>query len=152
MLTKTSQLPHAAHPAIRHGGASIAKGTSSMASKPGHTAYRIAAAVAVAVSLLQIWMRMVGSEDNPANLGFFGVVITAGACAFTARFRAEGMARAMLATAGAQALIGLAVATAPISVHIERHGPAGVVMQSGLFVALWLISAGLFWRSARAAG
>jgi hypothetical protein len=120
-----------------------------MASSSGHVAYRFGVAVAVGVSLLQTWMRMVGSEDNPANLGFFGVVITAGACAFTARFAAAGMARGMVATAGAQALIGLAVATAPISVQVERHGPAGVVAQSAVFVALWLVAAWLFRRSAR---
>ena len=120
-----------------------------MSSNVGNHAYRIGAVIAVAVSLLQIWMRMVGSEDNPANLGFFGVVMTAGACAFTARFRAEGMARAMLATAGAQSLIGLAVATAPISATVEPHGVAGVVIQSAGFVTLWLISAACFHRGAQ---
>jgi hypothetical protein len=93
---------------------------------------------------------MVGNEDNPANLGYFGVVFTGVACAFTARFRAEGMARAMLATAGVQMVIGMFVATAPISARIEPHGVAGVVMQAGLFVTLWLVSAGLFWRSSKA--
>lgn len=114
-----------------------------------HTTYRIAAAIAFAVSLLTVWMRMVGSEDNPANLAYFTVVMAAGACAFTARFRAQGMARAMLATAGVQALVGLAVATAPITAQIGRHGVTGVVLQSTLLVSLWLISAALFHRSAR---
>ena len=120
-----------------------------MSVNTGNAAYHMGVAIAVAVSFLQIWMRVVGSEDNPANLGFFGVVMTAGACAFTVRFRAEGMARAMLATAGAQSLIGLAVATAPISARVEPHGVAGVVIQSGMFVALWLISAACFHRSAQ---
>lgn len=119
-----------------------------MSGNTGNSAYRIGAAVAVAVSFLTVWMRMVGSEDNPANLGFFGVVMTAGACAFAVRFRAEGMARAMLATAGVQALIGLAVATAPVSARVEPHGVAGVVMQSAIFVTLWLIAAAFFHRSA----
>ena len=122
-----------------------------MASNAGRNAYFFGAAVAVAVSLLTIWMRMVGSEDNPANLGYFGIVFTGVACAFTARLRAEGMARAMLATAGAQTVIGTFVATAPISARVEQHGVAGVVAQAGLFVALWLVSAALFWRSSRAA-
>ncbi len=120
-----------------------------MAINSPRTAYSLGVAVAVAVSLLQVWMRMVGSEDNPANLAYFTVVMAALACAFTARFRAAGMARAMLATAGVQALVGLAVATAPISARIEPHGVAGVVAQSAVFVALWLVSAGLFWRSGR---
>lgn len=114
-------------------------------------AYRIGVSVAVFVSLLTFWMRIVGSEDNPANLGYFAVVFTAAACAFTARFTAAGMARAMLATAGVQAVIGMFVATAQISARIEPHGVAGVVIQAGLFVTLWLVAAALFWRSARAA-
>lgn len=114
-----------------------------------HTLYRLGAAVAFAVSLLTVWMRMVGSEDNPANLAYFGVVMTAAACTFTAKLRPEGMARAMLATAGVQALIGLAVATAPITAQIERYGVPGVTRQAALFVALWLVSAALFHRSAR---
>jgi hypothetical protein len=120
-----------------------------MSGNMGNNAYRIGAALAVMVSLLTIWMRMVGNEDNPANLGYFAVVFAAAACAFTARFRAEGMARAMFATAGVQALIGAFVATAPVSARIEPHGVAGVVMQSGLFVTLWLISAAFFHRSAQ---
>jgi hypothetical protein len=113
--------------------------------------YRLAATIAVLTGLLTFWMRMVGSEDNPANLGYFAVVMAAAACAFTAKLRPEGMARAMLATAGVQALIGLAVATAPITAQIERYGVTGVVRQAALFVALWLVAAALFHRSARRA-
>ena len=43
---------------------------------------------------------IVGSTDNPQNQGFFGVVVAAAACAFVAQLRPDGMARAMLATAG----------------------------------------------------
>lgn len=114
-----------------------------------HTTYRLAAAIAVAVSFLTIWTRMVGSEENPANLAYFTVVMAAAACAFTARLKAQNMARAMLATAGVQAMVGLAVATAPITAQIERHGVTGVVIQSALFVSLWLLSAALFHRSTR---
>ncbi|RYY39099.1 MAG: hypothetical protein EOP59_12735, partial [Sphingomonadales bacterium] len=106
-----------------------------MATHSARIAYASATAAAALVSLLTVWTRIVGSEENPANLGYFGVVFTAIACAFTARFRAADMARGMMATAGAQALIGLAVATAPISARIEPHGVAGVVIQSAVFVA-----------------
>ena len=123
-----------------------------MPARPGRTHYFLGVAVAMVVALLQIWMRMVGSEDNPANLGFFVVVMTAAACAFTARSRAEGMARGILATAAVQALVGLAVATAPMTARVEPHGVIGVVMQSGLFVALWLVSAALFRSSGRHTG
>lgn len=126
---------------------------------PGHkhiTVHRLGLAVALFAALVQIWMNLavgiVGSEDNPVNMGFFMVVATAAACAFTARLRADGMARAMLATAGVQALLGLAVATAPSTVIADSKGPLGVLVLSGGFTALWLLAAFLFQRSARAAG
>jgi len=126
-----------------------------MSSQKGRNAYRIGVAVALFAAALQVWMNLavgiVGSEDNPVNLGFYLVVVTAGACAFTARFRAEGMARAMLAVAGVQALLAAVIATAPSTVRDDPKGPLGVLVLSGGFIALWLLSAALFHRSARLA-
>ena len=126
-----------------------------MPSQKSTAPYRLAAAIALFAGLFQIWMNLavgiVGSEDNPVNQGFFMVVATAAACAFTARLRADGMARAMLAVAGVQALLGAAIATAPSTVINDAKGPLGVVVLSGGFVVLWLIAAALFHRSARAA-
>lgn len=126
-----------------------------MSTQPGTTAYRLGAAVALFACFLEVWMNLavgiVGSEDNPVNLGFYLVVATAGACAFTARLRADGMARAMVAVAGLQALLALVVATAPSTVRDDPKGPMGVLVLSGGFVMLWLIAAALFHRSARLA-
>ncbi|MES2445252.1 MAG: hypothetical protein V4574_20700 [Pseudomonadota bacterium] len=114
--------------------------------------YRIGVTLALAVAALQVWMNLavgiVGNEDNPANLGFYLVVVTAGACAFTARFQAEGMARAMVATAGVQALLALVLATAPSNARDAQT----VLVLSGGFTALWLVAAALFWRSANPGG
>ena len=117
----------------------------------GNTAtntYRIAAALALATGAVQVWMNVavgiVGSEENPTNMGFFMVVAGAAACAFTARFTPGGMARAMVAAAGLQALVGLAVATAPVNAAESVK----VLALSGGFVALWLLTATLFHRSA----
>ncbi|HVQ10258.1 MAG TPA: hypothetical protein VMS43_17715 [Allosphingosinicella sp.] len=125
-----------------------------MATRPGNTAYRLGAAVALFAAALQVWMNLavgiVGSEDNPVNMAFFLVVATAGACAFTARWRADGMARAMLAVAAVQALVAVAIATAPSTLRDDPKGPLGVLVLSAGFAVLWLISAALFHRSARA--
>ena len=125
-----------------------------MVGKSGHVPYRIGIAVALATSFLEVWINLavgiVGSEDNPVNQGFFLVVATAAACAFTARLRADGMGRAMLAVAAMQALLGTAIATAPSTARIEPMGAVGVLALSGGFTALWLLSAALFHRSARA--
>lgn len=124
-----------------------------MIEKSGHIAYRFGIAVALAACFLEVWINLavgiVGREDNPVNQGFYLVVAAAAACAFTARLRADGMARAMLAVAGLQALLGLAVATAPSTARDEPMGAIGVLALSGFFAALWLISAALFHRSAR---
>ena len=118
----------------------------------GRMAYRIGIGVALAAACLETWMNLavgiVGSTDNAQNQGFFGVVVAAAACSFVARLRPDGMARAMLATAGVQALLGLMVATAPVTARVEPMGPGGVLLLSGLFVALWLVSAALFQWSA----
>lgn len=114
------------------------------------TPYRIGAAIAVAAGLLQVWMNVavgiVGSEENPTNLGFFMVVASAAACAFTARFRAEGMVRAMIATAALQAMLGVVIATAPVNADDAMP----ILGLSGSFALLWLLAAALFHRSTRA--
>jgi hypothetical protein len=119
----------------------------------GRTAYRVGAALAVLAGLLQAWANLavgiVGDTDNAQNQGFFGVVVAAAALAWAVRFTSAGMARAMVATAGIQAILGLMVATAPITARVEPMGPVGVVAVSGFFIALWLIAAALFRRTAR---
>jgi hypothetical protein len=120
-----------------------------MTRTPGRTAYWAAAAIAVGASLFQMWVNLavgiVGNEDNPANQGFFGVIVTAIACAFVARFRAEDMVRAMLAVAGVQAFLALILATAPSNARDVQP----ILVLSSAFVAAWLVSAALFWKSAR---
>jgi hypothetical protein len=124
-----------------------------MAGMSGRTAFRFGVAAALAASLLQLWIALavgiVGEPDNPQNQGFYGVVAAAAACAFTARFEAAGLARAMLATAGVQALLGVAVATAPATAQ-DPNGPGGVVLLSAGLIALWLLAAWAFQRGASA--
>lgn len=116
-------------------------------------AYRAAAALAVAAAFLLVWINLavgiVGSEDNPTNLGFFLLVLAAAVGAFAAEFRARGMARAMLGVAGVQMLLGVVIATAPSTARVEPMGAWGVLMISGFFAALWLASAALFLRASR---
>jgi hypothetical protein len=55
----------------------------------------------------------------------------------------------MLAVAAMQALLGLAVATAPSTARIEPMGAIGVLALSAGFTALWLLSAASFHKAAR---
>lgn len=109
---------------------------------PPARAYLTAAGIAIAAILLQAWINLavgiVGSEENSANLIYAGVIAVAVGGAILARFRAAGLARAMVAAAVAQvaAMIALMIAglgfTGPITIF---------------FTALWLIAASLFRRS-----
>lgn len=116
----------------------------------GSVAYRAAAGVAVATAFFLVWLNLavglVGSEDDPAN-PMFGAVLAVGVLgALGARFRPRGMARALVATALAQVLVG-AVALAGGSAGAVR--PGAVAALTGTFAALWLASAWLFARAAR---
>jgi hypothetical protein len=114
--------------------------------------YRAGAGVALAAAFLLVWVNLavgiVGNEDDPHNAVYFGEVLLAGAAAFTAALRPAAMARAMLATAGFQLLAtGLAW-----SAGWGAGEPPGALGLAGLnlaFAALWLASAGLFWKAAR---
>jgi len=123
----------------------VACGTYELAAwKTGNTAYRAAAGVAVAAAFVLVWINLavgiIGSEHNPANLMFGGVLGVGVIGAIIARFQPQGMAGALIATALAQAFVG-AIAL------VAGWGHEAVVL-SGFFVALWLASALLFRKAA----
>ena len=82
-----------------------------IARKAGNTAYRAAIGIAVAAALLLTWVNLavgiIGSENNPANLMYFAVLLVGIIGAGIARLRPTGMARALFVTACAQALVPL---------------------------------------------
>jgi hypothetical protein len=104
-------------------------------------AYRAGVAVAVAASFLTVWTTIV--RDDGSGIGYFMVIMAAAVGGFSAWFRAAGMARTMLGVAIMQALLGLAVATAPSTASLPG-GSSRAVLFSGFFTALWLISAACF--------
>ena len=106
-------------------------------------AQRAGVAVALAASFLTVWANgavgMIGNEDNPYNLLFFGVIGIALLGSVAARFRPAGTAVAMLVAAAAQASLGVVGAFADL-----RGG-----IFSAMFAGLWLLGAGLVWTARR---
>ena len=87
-------------------------GTYELAARmTGNTAYRAAVGVALAAAFILVWMNLavgiIGTEDNPANLMYGGVLAVGIIGAVIARFQPHGMARALVATALAQALVAV---------------------------------------------
>ena len=119
----------------------------------GHIAYRAAALVAVVASFLLVWMNLaaglLGDDDNPANLMFLGVIGVAAAGSIVGRFRPAACARALFAAAAAQALVG-AIAMAAGLASPGETGVYEVVLSTAIFAPLWLLSAWLFRRAAKA--
>ena len=123
----------------------IACGAYELAARvSGSTAYRAGVGVAIVTAFLTVWVNlavgMLGSEANPANLLFGGVLAVGVVGALIAGFRPQGMARAMMATALAQA---------GMTVYALVGGYSEVVLHIGFFVIPWLLSAGLFRKAAR---
>ncbi len=114
------------------------------ARRSGNARYLAGAGVAIAAAFVLMWMNLavglIGDEGNAANR-LVGVVLAVGIVgAAIARLRPDGMAWAMLATATAQALVGLSAVAA---------GFDGSALPSAFFVLLWLGSAWLFGRAGR---
>jgi len=106
-------------------------------------AHRLGSLVAIVTGFLTVWVNlaagMVGSEDNPYNLWFGGVLAIAIAGSLLARGSASALAGTMALAAAAQAgasVLGLAS---------DMRG--GIF--SLAFAGFWLLSAGLFRMASR---
>ncbi len=119
----------------------------------GNTAYRAAVGVALAAAFLLVWVNgavgIIGSEDNDANLMYFGVLAVGIIGALIARFKPRGMARALFATALAQTLVAVIALIARLG--YPWSGPQEILVLNGFFVALFVGSAWLFRKAVRGA-
>lgn len=123
-----------------------------IARKAGSKAYRVAVGLAVATALILVWLNLavgiIGSEDNPANLMYLGVLAVGVIGAIIARLRPHGMARTLFAMALAQALVPMiALMIWKPQVTLEPPGVLGVFVLNACFVMLFVGSALLFRRA-----
>ncbi|MEA1882091.1 MAG: hypothetical protein U9N31_06800 [Candidatus Marinimicrobia bacterium] len=125
-----------------------------MARKGGTVAYRAAVGVALATVFLLVWVNaavgIIGSENNDANLMYFGVLSVGIIGAILARLQPLGMARALFVTALAQALVPVIALTIWQPTSWGAAGVFGVFVLNAFFVMLLVGSALLFKRAAYA--
>jgi hypothetical protein len=114
-------------------------------------AYLFAVGVALAAALILVWSSLgvgiIGADGDPANLMYFGVLAVGIVGAIVARFRTEGMARALFATALAQALV--AAIALILGLGLPWSPPVELLALNGFFVALFVGSALLFRHAGR---
>ena len=121
------------------------------ARKAGNIAHRAAVGVALAAALLLVWTNLavgiIGAEDDPANLMYAGVLAVGTIGAIIACLRPRGMARALFATALAQASV--AAISLVFGLGSRWSPPAEILSLNGFFVVLFAGSALLFRYAAR---
>ena len=119
--------------------------------KPGNTAYRFAVGVALAAAFILVWLSLgvgvIGADGDPANLMYSGVFAVGIIGAIIARLQPRGMARALFATALAQALVAMVALI--LGLGYPASPPLEIVGLNGFFVALFVASALLFRHAAR---
>ncbi len=125
----------------------------ALALRPRSTVYRAAVGVALAAAFLLVWVNgavgIIGSENQPANQMYAGVLLVGIIGAAIARFRPHRMAIALFATALAQLSVPV------IALMIWRSqlswggaGMLGVFVMNAFFATLFVGSALLFRRAA----
>lgn len=114
--------------------------------------YRVAVGFALFTGLFLIWVNgavgIIGSEDNPINALYFGVIATGIIGALIARFRSQGMMFTMSAMAITQAL----VATIALVGGYYQSPPSSVIeiiSVNGFFITLFVVAALLFRYAAQ---
>lgn len=107
-----------------------------------NNAYIVAAGIAAGAGFLMTWANLavgiIGSENNPVNDLFFGVVAVAVAGALLVRLRSRPLAWVMVSTAVVQ--VGVC-----LYAWLAGHGHVWVF--TGVMCALWLASASLFRKA-----
>jgi hypothetical protein len=116
--------------------------------KGSNFAYRAGVGLALVASLFLVWANLavglIGSENNPANLMYLGVLAVGIAGAALARLQPRGMVRALLAMAVVQGVIGVIA----LVLSLDSR-PMQILGVNGLFIGLFVVSALLFRQAAR---
>ncbi len=122
-----------------------------IAGKTDNFMYRAAIGITLVTALLIVWVNLavgiIGSENNPANLMYFGVLAVGIIGAIVARFQPRGMWRALLATAFVQMIVSVIAMIAGLGEPYT--GPYEIMILNGFFITLWVGAALLFRKASR---
>jgi hypothetical protein len=121
------------------------------ARKTDSTSYRSAIAVALVAAFILIGVTgavgIIGTEHDDANLMYGGVLAVGITGALIARGQPHGMVRALLATAFVQVLVAVIALVGGFG-SAGPIWPLDVLIMTGFFTSLWLLSAWLFRKTA----
>jgi hypothetical protein len=122
-----------------------------IAGKAGNIFYRLAAGIAVGTALFLVWSNLavglIGSENNPANMMYLGVLAVLLAGGIIARFKPYGLAVTLFSAVLVQIIITIIAIIADLGA--PENTPIQLIFINGFFIALWISSALLFWYAAK---
>lgn len=125
-----------------------------IASKANTTSYRVAVGIAAVTGFLLLWINLavgiIGSEDNPANALYLGVLFIGLIGTAISRLKPRGMARALFATAFAQFLVPVIALFIWRPSFDDPPGIVGVFILNSILAALFFVSGLLFQRAGTA--
>lgn len=120
--------------------------------KSGKTTYRYAVGLALFSALLLIWVNgavgIIGSENNPINLWYFGVIAVGIIGAFLSRFKSKEMTLTLFAMAFTIAMVA-GVALLRGAYQLPESSVIEILGVNGVFIMLFVVSGLLFKRAAR---
>lgn len=116
----------------------------------GRTAYGAGVVSSVVTVLFLTWVNLavgiIGSEDNPANLMYAGIVAIGFVVALLAKFRPAGLVRALVAMAVAHVVVAIITISAGLG-STGANWPQVIYVLNGFFAGMWLTAAWLFNRA-----
>jgi hypothetical protein len=123
-----------------------------LTNKSKEITYRVAVGLALLSGFFLIWVNLavgiIGAENNPFSTIYFGPIAMGLLGAFVSRFKSRGMSLTMLGMALFVVLIVLGTLFSGMH-HVTGSSVLEIITINGLFVTLFLISALLFWHTAR---
>lgn len=117
----------------------------------GNLTYRSAIGVALFGALSLVWVNgavgLIGSENEPANLMYGGVLAVLVIGAINSRLQPRGMAITLFATAATQALIAV-IALATGMQNLPESSVIEIIKVNAVWVFLFAVSGSLFRNAA----
>ena len=118
---------------------------------PDNQPYKYATGLAILAAILLFWVNnavgIIGSENNDANMLFFGVLVIGFVGSLIARFKPSGMPYARFVTASAQILVGVTALALGWGASANMW-PKDVIGATVFFTAFWAGSGSLYRNAA----
>lgn len=118
--------------------------------KAGSNTYKIAAGLALGSGLFLIWANLavglIGSENNPENQMYFGVILVGIIGAVLSRLQARGMMITLFSMAAS--MIGIAIIAISMEAHLYPHSSLMEIIGVTCFFVVPFILSGLLFRNA----